>query len=67
MNPHMPEGGISDSREEAIAYISRLAMGHEHDPTLIEVFVDYADMQPDQAAARLKELRRDGRYQRDVY
>ena len=38
----MEAAGISDSREDAIAYISRLAMGHEHDPALIEVFVDTA-------------------------
>ena len=41
-NHHMAEAGIEDSREEAIAYISRLAMGGEHDPRLIEVFVDTA-------------------------
>lgn len=41
-NHHMPEVGIEDSREDAIAYISRLAMGGEHDPRLIEVFVDTA-------------------------
>jgi succinate dehydrogenase/fumarate reductase flavoprotein subunit len=36
------EAGIPDSREDAIAYIRRLAMGHEHDPSLIETFVDTA-------------------------
>ncbi|NRA09502.1 MAG: FAD-dependent oxidoreductase [Myxococcales bacterium] len=41
-NHHMSTAGVDDSREEAIAYISRLAMGHEHDPQLIEVFVDTA-------------------------
>lgn len=41
-NHHMAELGIPDSREEAIAYISRLAMGHEHDPALVETFVDTA-------------------------
>ena len=41
-NHHMASAGVEDSREEAIAYISRLAMGHEHDPALIEVFVDTA-------------------------
>ncbi|MCH2174057.1 FAD-binding protein, partial [Myxococcota bacterium] len=41
-NHHMTGAGVPDSREEAIAYISRLAMGHEHDPALIERFVDSA-------------------------
>jgi succinate dehydrogenase/fumarate reductase flavoprotein subunit len=41
-NHHMAAAGVPDSREEAIAYISRLAMGGEHDPHLIEVFVDTA-------------------------
>jgi 3-oxosteroid 1-dehydrogenase len=41
-NHHMETAGIPDSRDEAIAYASRLAMGHEHDPSLIEVFVDTA-------------------------
>jgi succinate dehydrogenase/fumarate reductase flavoprotein subunit len=36
------EAGIPDSRDDAIAYIRRLAMGHEHDPSLIETFVDTA-------------------------
>src|SRR5215207_7866286 len=36
------EAGIPDSREDAIAYLTRLALGHEHDPSLIETFVDTA-------------------------
>jgi succinate dehydrogenase/fumarate reductase flavoprotein subunit len=36
------EAGIPDSRDDAIAYIRRLAMGREHDPSLIETFVDTA-------------------------
>lgn len=41
-NHHMAELGVSDSREEALAYISRLALGHEHDPSVVETFVDTA-------------------------
>ncbi len=41
-NHKMAEAGIADSREDAIAYIRRLTMGREHDPDLIEVFVDTA-------------------------
>ena len=41
-NHHMASEGIEDSREEAIAYITRLAMGHESDPAIIEAFVDAA-------------------------
>ncbi len=41
-NHHMAGAGIQDSREDAIAYIKRLAMGHEHDPALIEAWVDAA-------------------------
>lgn len=41
-NHHMAAMGVPDSREEAIAYISRLTMGHEHDPALVETFVDMA-------------------------
>jgi succinate dehydrogenase/fumarate reductase flavoprotein subunit len=41
-NHHMTEAGITDDRADAVAYASRLAMGHEHDPHLIEVFVDTA-------------------------
>src|SRR5205814_1541718 len=33
---------IADARDDAIAYITRLANGHEHDPALIETFVDTA-------------------------
>ena len=41
-NHHMEEAGISDSREDALAYIRRVTMGREHDPELLEVFVDTA-------------------------
>ena len=41
-NHHMAEAGVEDTREEALAYIRRLTMGHEHDPALLEVFVDTA-------------------------
>lgn len=41
-NHHMAEAGIDDSREDALAYIRRVTMGREHDPDLLEVFVDTA-------------------------
>ena len=41
-NHLMAAAGIADSRDDAIAYITRLANGHEHDPALIETFVDTA-------------------------
>jgi flavin-dependent dehydrogenase len=41
-NHHMAEAGIEDNRDDAIAYAKRLAMGREHDPDLIEVYVDTA-------------------------
>ena len=40
LNHHMAEAGLEDNRQDAIDYIRRLTMGHEHDPALIEVFVD---------------------------
>src|ERR1700734_4052301 len=41
-NRHMAEGGVGDSREEALAYIGRLTLGREPDPALIERYVDKA-------------------------
>ncbi|CAB4836751.1 MAG: FAD-dependent oxidoreductase [Actinobacteria bacterium] len=41
-NHHMAEVGISDSREDALAYLRRLTCGHEHDPAVLETFVDTA-------------------------
>ncbi len=41
-NSHMAELGIRDSREEALAYLRRLTLGREHDPALLETFVDTA-------------------------
>jgi len=41
-NHHMAEVGIPDSREDALAYIRRLTNGHEHDPAVLEAFVDTA-------------------------
>ena len=41
-NHHMAEVGIPDSREEALAYLRRLTCGHEHDPAVLEAFVDTA-------------------------
>ena len=40
MNRYMKEGGIEDTREEALTYIRRLTGGKEPDPALVEVFVD---------------------------
>jgi 3-oxosteroid 1-dehydrogenase len=42
MNRHMAEAGLTDSRDEALRYIRRLADGREPDPSLVEVFVDTA-------------------------
>ncbi|MEU8139503.1 FAD-dependent oxidoreductase [Streptodolium elevatio] len=39
-NHHMAEG--TDNREDALAYIRAIAGGREHDPELLEVFVDTA-------------------------
>src|SRR5579884_561119 len=41
-NHHMAEAGITDSRDDALAYIRRLTMGREPDPELLEVYVDTA-------------------------
>ncbi len=41
-NAHLADLGESDSREEAITYIRRLALGTEPDPALVETFVDTA-------------------------
>lgn len=41
-NHKMAEAGIDDSREDALAYIRRVAAGSEPDPDLLEVFVDTA-------------------------
>lgn len=41
-NHHMAEAGIEDSRDDALAYLRRLADGREPDPELLEVFVDTA-------------------------
>jgi succinate dehydrogenase/fumarate reductase flavoprotein subunit len=41
-NHHLAEAGLDDSREDALAYLRRIADGRELDPHLIEVFVDTA-------------------------
>jgi succinate dehydrogenase/fumarate reductase flavoprotein subunit len=41
-NHQMAELGVTDSREEALAYIRHLSKGSEPDASLIEVFVDTA-------------------------
>lgn len=41
-NHKMAEAGIADSREDALAYIRRVAAGTAPDPSLFEVFVDTA-------------------------
>jgi len=52
MNTHMADLGITDSREEALAYIRRLTLGREPDPALIEVYVDSAPKVIDYLEAR---------------
>ena len=42
LNKHMTELGVPDTRDEAIAYIRRLALGTEPDPKLVETYVDAA-------------------------
>ena len=42
LNKHMTELGVSDTRDEAITYIRRLALGTEPDPKLVETYVDTA-------------------------
>lgn len=39
-NRHLAAAGLEDSREDALAYITRIADGRALDPSLIEVFVD---------------------------
>jgi 3-oxosteroid 1-dehydrogenase len=41
-NAHVADVGVTDSRDEALAYIRRLALGTEPDPALVETFVDTA-------------------------
>jgi 3-oxosteroid 1-dehydrogenase len=41
-NDHMAEVGETDDRRDAIAYLTALAAGGDHDPVLIERFVDTA-------------------------
>jgi 3-oxosteroid 1-dehydrogenase len=41
-NHHEMEAGVADSRDEALAYLKALAAGREHDPALLEVFIDTA-------------------------
>lgn len=41
-NHKMAEAGIDDSRDDALAYIRRVAAGSEPDPDQLEVFVDTA-------------------------
>jgi succinate dehydrogenase/fumarate reductase flavoprotein subunit len=41
-NHVMEKAGIADSREDALAYVRRLAAGSEPDPELLEVYVDTA-------------------------
>ena len=43
-NHHMAEVGVPDSRDEALAYLRRLTNGHEHDPAVLEAFVDTAPL-----------------------
>jgi succinate dehydrogenase/fumarate reductase flavoprotein subunit len=41
-NHHLAEHGLDDSREEALAYVRRIADGRELDPSLIDLFIDTA-------------------------
>src|SRR5688572_16061289 len=40
MNDHMAEVGIEDSRDEALSYVRRLALGRAIDPELVDLIVD---------------------------
>ncbi len=42
LNSHLGDVGVTDSREEALAYIRRLTLDTEPDPALVETFVDTA-------------------------
>ncbi len=42
LNKHLTEVGVTDTRDEAITYIRRLALGTEPDPKLVETYVDTA-------------------------
>jgi succinate dehydrogenase/fumarate reductase flavoprotein subunit len=42
LNKHLSDVGVTDTRDEAIAYIKRLSLGTEPDPALIETYVDSA-------------------------
>src|SRR5262249_54424277 len=41
-NDHLADDGLEDSREDALAYIRRIADGRAMDDALIEAFVDHA-------------------------
>ena len=41
-NHHAVAAGLEDSRQDALAYLRSLAAGREHDPSLLEVFIDTA-------------------------
>ncbi len=38
-NSHMRDAGLEDNEADALAYVQHLALGIEHDPELLEVFV----------------------------
>jgi 3-oxosteroid 1-dehydrogenase len=42
LNKHLTDLGVTDTRDEAITYIRRLALGTEPDPALVETYVDTA-------------------------
>ncbi len=42
LNKHLADVGGSDTREDALTYIRRLALGTEPDPALVETYVDTA-------------------------
>jgi succinate dehydrogenase/fumarate reductase flavoprotein subunit len=42
LNRHLADVGVTDSRDEALAYIRRLTLGREPDPDLVETYVDAA-------------------------
>ena len=41
-NHHLTDAGLTDSRDDALAYLRALTAGREHDPSLLDVFVDTA-------------------------
>jgi succinate dehydrogenase/fumarate reductase flavoprotein subunit len=52
LNAPLADVGVTDTRDEALTYIRRLALGTEPDPALVETFVDTASEMLDYLEAK---------------